>query len=181
MNRGTKGIVKLTSRLRLLHFYSVSGGTRRTNCQPAVGPKYQAYRLAKVAISPMPSSLRSAVTKVNLSTLAVAARNLSAGSACGNGRARPTLTISRVKGASRICSAARSTHSKGSAIRILPFCISVRASQTLTGDNQSSLAGFDNSVSTRLLSRAGLPLLQIQMWVSRRRFNRGKPRSRPNR
>jgi hypothetical protein len=36
-------------------------------------------------------------------------------------------------------------------------------------------------VSTRLLSRAGLPLLQIQMWVSRRRFNRGKPRSRPNR
>jgi hypothetical protein len=38
-------------------------------------------RFAKVAMSPRPSSFRSAVTKVSANTLAVAAKNRSAGSA----------------------------------------------------------------------------------------------------
>jgi len=114
-----------------------------------------AYRLARLAISPRPSNLRSAVSKVNLSTFAVAAKNRSAGSACDNGNAMPTLTISRVRGASRNCSAARSTQIKGFSTRTRPFCISVRASHTLTGDSHNSLSPDDSTVAARFPIRAG--------------------------
>src|SRR5258708_432390 len=141
---------------------------------------HDGQRLARVAMSPRPSNLWSAVTRVSFRIFAVAAKKRSAGSARDKDRAMPVLTISRVKGASRSCSDARSTHENGVSTRIRPFCISTNASQTLTEDSQSSLLGSDNSARVRRPNRLGSNLLQIQMCVSRRRFNRGRPRFLPN-
>src|SRR5580692_6518929 len=69
------------------------------------------YRLARLAISPSPSSALSAVTRVRFRTFAVAAKKRSAGSACGSDRTKLMRTISWVRGASLICEAALSTHS----------------------------------------------------------------------
>ena len=71
------------------------------------GPVHQ--RFANVAMSPKPRSFRSAVTKVSANTLAVAARNRSAGSAWLNCNPSAVTTTSCVKGASRNPSAICST------------------------------------------------------------------------
>ena len=48
--------------------------------------------------------------------------------------------------------------------------VELQASQTLTGESQSSFFPEERAVVTFLDRRVGLATLQIQMWVSRRSF-----------
>ena len=111
-------------------------------------------RFARVAISPKPSSLVSAVAKVRPKTLAVAARKRSAGSLRPHDNCTAANATSCVSGASWKGEVAFATQSAApSRRRSLPLRARTSTSQVLIGDSQRS---FSLSFSSRAKSCADL-------------------------
>ena len=135
-------------------------------------------RFARVAISPKPSSLVSAVAKVRPKTLAVAARKRSAGSLRPHDNCTAANATSCVSGASWKGEVAFATQSAApSRRRSLPLRARTSTSQVLIGDSQRS---FSLSFSSRARVApifASSVISQSQMCVSRRILNRGQPSS----
>jgi len=143
-------------------------GIAAANC--GTGHQAGACQFASVAKSRERSSRLSAVTRVRSCTIAVAARNLSAGSRWARRIVQLRTATSWVSAASRagVRRNISATHSEGDECALtLPRSARSIASHTLIGDSHSSESDAVSASLTLRPSSSGAATLQIQMCVSR--------------